>query len=62
MLVVVDLDKGGWWKAHEGRDTPEEQFVNAWDLGNPLGPGSGNRYWILEFPPIPPMKGGSDGQ
>jgi hypothetical protein len=46
VLLFVDMHGDGWRAAHEGRDRPEEQFVNAWDVL------PGNRYWILEFPPM----------
>ena len=32
-LVIVDLRADGWREAHEGRDTPAEQYTHAWALG-----------------------------
>jgi hypothetical protein len=52
-LVFVDTNCGGWWDAHEGRNLPSEQFVNAWRLDR-----GSQRYWILEFPS---MRGGEGG-
>ena len=43
-LVIVDLRGDGWREAHEGRDTPEQQYTHVWQLDPD--------HFVLLFPPV----------